>query len=78
MNGEEREGLEAVLGANPFQGTDAAEIALFEDALTGQAIVICAIDNLGKGAAGQAIQNWNVMLGVPETTGLSLTGWPCT
>jgi N-acetyl-gamma-glutamyl-phosphate reductase len=32
--------------------------------------VIAAIDNLVKGAAGQAIQNMNVMLGLPETTGL--------
>jgi N-acetyl-gamma-glutamyl-phosphate reductase len=32
--------------------------------------VLCAIDNLGKGAAGQAVQNLNVMLGYPEETGL--------
>ena len=35
-----------------------------------RAIVVTAIDNLGKGAAGQAVQCLNVMLGVPETTGL--------
>ena len=56
------------------QGTDTAEIALFEDRLTGQAIVICAIDNLGKGAAGQAIQNANLALGLDETAGLRLSG----
>jgi N-acetyl-gamma-glutamyl-phosphate reductase len=33
--------------------------------------VICAIDNLGKGAAGQAVQNLNLMLGFPEESGLS-------
>jgi N-acetyl-gamma-glutamyl-phosphate reductase len=33
--------------------------------------VIAAIDNLVKGAAGQAIQNMNVMLGLPETAGLA-------
>jgi N-acetyl-gamma-glutamyl-phosphate reductase len=33
--------------------------------------VICAIDNLGKGAAGQAVQNLNIMLGFPEETGLN-------
>ncbi|UCD54530.1 MAG: N-acetyl-gamma-glutamyl-phosphate reductase, partial [Dehalococcoidia bacterium] len=33
-------------------------------------IVISAIDNLVKGAAGQAVQNMNLMLGLPETTGL--------
>jgi len=37
---------------------------------TGRLIVISAIDNLVKGAAGQAIQNMNLMLGLPETTGL--------
>jgi len=36
------------------QGTDAAEIGVFSDSATGTVIVICAIDNLGKGAAGQA------------------------
>ena len=56
------------------QGTDAAEIALFEDRATGRAIAICAIDNLGKGAAGQAVQNANLALGLDETLGLRLTG----
>ena len=56
------------------QGTDTAEIALFEDRLTGRAIVVCAIDNLGKGAAGQAIQNANFALGLDETLGLRLQG----
>jgi len=32
---------------------------------------ICAIDNLGKGAAGQAVQNLNIMLGLSEECGLS-------
>jgi N-acetyl-gamma-glutamyl-phosphate reductase len=56
------------------QGTDAAEIALFEDRATDRTIVVCAIDNLGKGAAGQAIQNANLALGLDETLGLRLTG----
>jgi N-acetyl-gamma-glutamyl-phosphate reductase len=56
------------------QGTDAAEIAVFTDSETGTAIVICAIDNLGKGAAGQAVQNANLVLGLPETAGLRLEG----
>ena len=56
------------------QGTDAAEVALFEDELTGTAIVICALDNLGKGAAGQAVQNANLALGLDETAGLRLQG----
>src|SRR5207237_822775 len=37
---------------------------------TGRAVVVSAIDNLVKGAAGQAIQNMNLMLGLPETEGL--------
>ena len=56
------------------QNTDEAEVALFEDRATGQAIVICAIDNLGKGAAGQAVQNANLALGLDESLGLKLHG----
>ena len=41
------------------------------DQRTGRLVVISCIDNLVKGAAGQAIQNMNLMLGLPETTGLS-------
>jgi len=40
------------------------------DHRTGRLIVISCIDNLVKGAAGQAIQNMNLMLGLPEVTGL--------
>jgi N-acetyl-gamma-glutamyl-phosphate reductase len=47
---------------------------MFEDRATGIAIVVCAIDNLGKGAAGQAIQNANLALGYAETAGLRLAG----
>ncbi|HVS85298.1 MAG TPA: N-acetyl-gamma-glutamyl-phosphate reductase [Gaiellaceae bacterium] len=56
------------------QHTDGAEIALFEDRATGKAIVLCALDNLGKGAAGQAVQNANRALGLDETAGLRLSG----
>jgi N-acetyl-gamma-glutamyl-phosphate reductase len=65
-------------GVNPelarVQHTDAAELALYEDRSTGRAVVVCALDNLGKGAAGQAIQNANLALGLDETLGLRLTG----
>ncbi len=40
------------------------------DARAGRFIVVSSIDNLVKGAAGQAVQNMNLMLGLPETTGL--------
>jgi N-acetyl-gamma-glutamyl-phosphate reductase len=56
------------------QGTDAAEVALFDDHATGRTIVVCALDNLGKGAAGQAVQNANLALGLEETAGLRLQG----
>jgi len=56
------------------QETDAAELGVFEDRATGKAIVICALDNLGKGAAGQAVQNANLALGLEETAGLRLQG----
>ena len=56
------------------QHTDCAELAVYEDGPTGHAIVVCALDNLGKGAAGQAIQNANVALGLDETLGLRLGG----
>ena len=59
------------------QGTDAAELAVFEDAATDFAVVVCAIDNLGKGAAGQAVQNANLITSQPETAGLEgLALWP--
>ena len=35
-----------------------------------QALLIARLDNLGKGASGAAVQNLNLMLGLPETTGL--------
>jgi N-acetyl-gamma-glutamyl-phosphate reductase len=56
------------------QHTDAAEIALYDDRATGRAVVVCVIDNLGKGAAGNAVQNANVALGFDQTAGLRLTG----
>ena len=56
------------------QHTDGAEIGVFDDRLTGRTVVICAIDNLGKGAAGQAVQNVNALFGFTETAGLRLSG----
>jgi N-acetyl-gamma-glutamyl-phosphate reductase len=44
------------------------------DARTGRLIVVSSLDNLVKGAAGQAIQNMNLMLGLPETAGLEELG----
>jgi N-acetyl-gamma-glutamyl-phosphate reductase len=66
------EGVAPELGR--VQNTDAAEIAVFQDRFTDRTIVVCAIDNLGKGAAGQAIQNANLLFGFSETSGLRLSG----
>jgi N-acetyl-gamma-glutamyl-phosphate reductase len=55
-------------------GSNACHVWATADARTGRAIAIAAIDNLGKGAAGQAIQNANLMLGLPETLGLTAEG----
>jgi N-acetyl-gamma-glutamyl-phosphate reductase len=55
-------------------GTNAAHLQAGVDVDSGRIIVTCAIDNLGKGAAGQAVQNANLMLGLPETAGLSIDG----
>jgi N-acetyl-gamma-glutamyl-phosphate reductase len=47
------------------------------DPRTGTALITAALDNLVKGAAGQAIQNANIMLGIEETAGLTVRGlWP--
>jgi N-acetyl-gamma-glutamyl-phosphate reductase len=56
------------------QGTDAAELGIFDDRATGRAIIVCALDNLGKGAAGQAVQSANLLLDLHETAGLRLAG----
>jgi N-acetyl-gamma-glutamyl-phosphate reductase len=56
------------------QHTDGAEVGVFEDVATGRTVIVCALDNLGKGAAGQAIQNANLALGLDETIGLRLAG----
>jgi len=52
------------------RGTNRCAIGWRWDAASGQAIVVTAIDNLCKGASGQAVQCLNVLLGLPETTGL--------
>jgi N-acetyl-gamma-glutamyl-phosphate reductase len=55
-------------------GSNSAHLQASVDLDSGRIVVTSAIDNLGKGAAGQAVQNANIMLGLPETTGLSLDG----
>jgi N-acetyl-gamma-glutamyl-phosphate reductase len=52
------------------RGSNMTFIGLAADRIAGRAIIGSALDNLTKGAAGQAVQNMNVMLGFPETMGL--------
>lgn len=51
-------------------GSNYVDIGAQVDPRTGRVLVICVEDNLVKGAAGQAIQNMNLLFGLPETTGL--------
>jgi N-acetyl-gamma-glutamyl-phosphate reductase len=80
--------LEAAYGHEPFValvegspetrwvvGSNRALISAHFDERTGTAVLIAAIDNLIKGAAGQAVQVANLMLGIDETAGLPLEGW---
>jgi len=50
--------------------TNFCDICMTFDVATGRGVIVSAIDNLGKGAAGQAVENMNLMLGLPETEGL--------
>jgi len=52
------------------RGSNMTFIGVAKDRVPGRAIVISALDNLVKGASGQAVQNMNLMLGYPEATGL--------
>ena len=55
-------------------GSNSVHLQVAADPLAGRAVVVAALDNLTKGAAGQAIQNANIALGLPETTGLPIAG----
>ncbi len=55
-------------------GSNAAHVSARVDPRTGWVVTLCALDNLVKGASGQAIQCANAALGLPETTGLPLAG----
>jgi len=56
------------------RGSNFCDIGLYSDLRTRRVVVVSAIDNLVKGAAGQAVQNMNVMLGFDETEGLKHLG----
>lgn len=58
------------------RNTNCCDIAVKQDKSTGRFIIMSAIDNLLKGASGQAMQNMNIMLGFDEGEGLSSFGFP--
>lgn len=83
--GDLREGLRRRYEGEPFvrvlpeggspatrhvRGSNLCIMGVFPDRRPGHAIVISVLDNLVKGASGQAVQNMNVMFGLPETAGL--------
>ena len=87
--GELRDALRAQYDAEPFvhvlpegrwprtastAGSNACQLQVAVDADSGRAVVVAALDNLGKGAAGQALQCANLALGLDETAGLSASG----
>ncbi|MDP9497273.1 MAG: N-acetyl-gamma-glutamyl-phosphate reductase [Actinomycetota bacterium] len=55
-------------------GSNACQLQVAVDADSGRAVVVAALDNLGKGASGQALQCANLALGLDETAGLSASG----
>jgi len=55
-------------------GSNTAHVSVGADPRTGWVVAMCAIDNLVKGASGQAVQAANIALGLGETTGLPMTG----
>ena len=60
----------ASLDAEALKGTNRIKLYVFGNDQSGQARLVALLDNLGKGAGGAAVQNLNIMLGLPETTGL--------
>ena len=53
-------------------GSNFCHLGVIGDRIAGRTLVIAVLDNLTKGSSGQAIQNANLMLGLPETAGLML------
>ncbi len=64
----------AVPSTKATAGSNCAHLTSRLDERTGWVLVLCALDNLMKGASGQALQCANLALGLPETTGLALAG----
>ena len=56
--------------AKQANGTNEVQLFVFANDITQEALLIARLDNLGKGASGAAVQNLNIMLGLPEQSGL--------
>ncbi len=63
----------AMPSTHMVRGTNNCAIGVFKSRVAGQAILVSAIDNLTKGASGQAVQNMNLMCGFAETSGLQMS-----
>jgi N-acetyl-gamma-glutamyl-phosphate reductase len=68
--------LDSSATPNPrhVRGSNFCDLSIVADSRTGWVVAVAALDNLVKGAAGQAIQAMNLMLGFPEETGLTSPG----
>ena len=53
-----------------MRGSNHCFLNVIQDRIRGRAVIVAAIDNLVKGASGQAIQNMNIMMGLDESTAL--------
>ena len=62
----------ALPSTRDIAGSNFCHIGVIGDRIPGRAVVVAVLDNLTKGSSGQAIQNANLMLGLPETQGLML------
>ncbi len=71
---KERSGIHRYPEPKLLAGANYCDIGFERDPDSNRLVVISAIDNLMKGAAGQAVQNFNLMLGLAETTGLEFPG----
>ncbi len=71
---KERTGIHRYPEPKLLSGTNYCDIGFEREAGTDRLVMISAIDNLMKGAAGQAVQNLNLMLGLDEAMGLEFPG----
>ena len=71
---KDRSGLHRYPEPKHLAGTNYCDVGFECDPHGNRIVVIIAMDNLMKGAAGQAVQNFNIMHGLPEQTGLEFTG----